>query len=271
MPGDASSGGKVLAVIGCGNMGEAIIRAILRSPAPWWELRAFDPDAQRRQALLDLDMQWADSPAAAAAGADVILIAVKPQTMLKALGELGSAAAGRLVVSIAAGVTTRSIEAKLAGARVVRTMPNTPLLVGKGLVALSAGSTASAADLETARSIFPGATLLDVDEGMMDAVTAISGSGPAYFFAFVEALAAAGREQGFDAEPAARLAAGTFIGAAALLEASSADVSELRRRVTSPGGTTEAALAVLGERNFDEMVAAAVEAATRRGRALSGT
>jgi pyrroline-5-carboxylate reductase len=149
-------------------------------------------------------------------------------------------------------------------------MPNSPLLVGKGLVALAAGSTATDGDLSTARSIFPGATLLEVKESLMDAVTAVSGSGPAYFFAFVEALAAAGRKQGFDAETAQRLATGTFIGAAALLESSSTGAAELRRRVTSPGGTTEAALAVLKDRKFDELIAAAVEAATRRGGELSG-
>src|SRR5688572_16615789 len=245
MPADASTAGGTLAVIGCGNMGEAIIRAMMRSPASQWSVLAFDPNELRKRALGDLDLRWASAARDATAGADVALLAVKPQTMAQVLEEIAPAAGGRLVVSIAAGITTRMIESKLGQARVVRAMPNTPLLVGKGLVALAAGSSASGQDLDTARRLFPGATLLHVREELMDAVTAVSGSGPAYFFAFVEALAAAAREQGFDQKTASQRAEGTFLGAAALRGASSAGAAEQRRRVTSPGGTTEAALGVL--------------------------
>jgi pyrroline-5-carboxylate reductase len=249
-------------------MGEAILRG-LGATGPG-RVRAFDPNAARRQALADLrDVEWATSPAAAVQGARVILLAVKPQVMPGVLAEIAPSAAGLLVVSIAAGITTASLVAGLPGARVVRTMPNTPLMAGRGTVALCPGRTAGEADLEIAESLFPGSTLLRVREELMDAVTAVSGSGPAYFFAFVEALSAAGVRQGFDAETAYRLAAATFVGAGALLDKSGVDAAELRRRVTSPGGTTAAALKVFADRNLPEIVAEAVEAATRRGKELS--
>lgn len=253
-------------------MGEAIRRGLARrNPAPASFVRLYDPDSARREALADLaPVDWRASAADAARDADVVLLAVKPQAMAGLLDEMAPLGAGRLFVSIAAGITTGHIESRLAGARVVRAMPNTPLLVGKGVVALCAGRSATAEDLAAARSLFPGATLLDVEESLMDAVTAVSGSGPAYFFAFVEALASAARAQGFDPDTACRLAAGTFIGAAALLEHSGAgDAAELRRRVTSPGGTTEAALKVFREADLPGIVQAAVDAATRRGRDLS--
>ena len=260
-----------LAVLGCGNMGEAILRALLRdSAAAPRGVFAFDPNDSRSKALDDLrDLQWSARAADAVARADVVLLAVKPQSMAALLREIAPAANGRLVVSIAAGITTEFIESQLAGARVVRAMPNTPLLVGKGLVALCPGASATGDDPGRARSLFPGATLLDVGEEQMDAVTAVSGSGPAYFYAFVEALAAAAQQQGFDAETAGRLAAGTFIGAAALLESAGTTAAELRRRVTSPGGTTEAALKVFEDRQLDATVRAAVSAAVKRGQELA--
>ena len=263
-----------LAVLGFGNMGEAIVRALLAqdggAATSWAELYIYDPSEARRAAGADLPaVTWAASAADPVAAADVVLLAVKPQTMAKLLGEIGPAAGDRLIVSIAAGITSRYVESRLPGARVIRTMPNTPLLVGRGLVALCRGTTASAEDLAIARSLFGDATLLEVEENLMDAVTAVSGSGPAYFFAFVDALAAAAREQGFDAATAYCLAAGTFTGAAALLEQSGASIEVLRRRVTSPGGTTEAALKVFAERGLEEMVREAVAAAAVRGRELS--
>lgn len=260
-----------LAILGLGNMGEAILRGLTgRDSAPASFVCLYDPSSARQEALADLAaVQWHASAADAVRDADLVLLAVKPQAMAGLLDEMAPIAAARLFVSIAAGITTSYIEARLPGARVVRTMPNTPLLVGKGVVALCAGRSASSEDLAAAKSLFPGAMLLDVEEPVMDAVTAVSGSGPAYFFAFVEALASAARDQGFNADTAYRLAAGTFIGAAALLEQSGASAAELRSRVTSPGGTTQAALTVLREADLAGIVRTAVDAATRRGQELS--
>ena len=264
-----------LAVLGFGNMGEAIVRALLgceqnAAAAVVSQIVIFDPMEARRAAAMGFtSVIWARTPADAVSAADVVLLAVKPQAIPALLKDIARVASGRLIVSIAAGITTNDLESQLPGARVVRTMPNTPLLVGKGLVALCRGAGASGDDLASARNLFPGATLLEVEERLMDAVTAVSGSGPAYFFAFVEALALAATEQGFDPHTAYRLAAGTFSGAAALLEKSGASAEELRRRVTSPGGTTEAALKVLSERGLSEMIRNAVAAATERGRQLA--
>lgn len=260
-----------LSILGFGNMGEAIARALLAcEDAGFQEVTAFDPSPPRREAGADLGrLRWGTSPLQTAHGADIVLLAVKPQSMATLLDEIAPGARAKLIVSIAAGITTRFIEQRLPGARVIRAMPNTPLLAGKGVVALSVGQSAIPSDVAIARVAFRDATVLDVDESLMNAVTAVSGSGPAYFFVFVEALAAAAQVQGFDRQTAYKLAAGTFVGAAALLEQSGASAAALRHRVTSPGGTTEAALNVFAERGLGETVKAAVAAATRRGRELS--
>ena len=260
-----------LAVLGLGNMGEAILRGLSRrNDGAARTIIAFDPSPERGTALSDLrGLAMADSAARAVAAAPVVLLAVKPQVMAEVLREIAPVAAGRLVVSIAAGIGTGFVESRLPGARVVRTMPNIPLIAGKGVVTLCLGASAGSGDVEVARRLFPGATVLEVKEELMDATTAVSGSGPAYFFAFVEALAVAAEAQGFERTTAYALAAGTFTGAAALLEQSAVDAAELRRRVTSPGGTTAAALKVFEEGELAGLVGRAVAAATRRGRELS--
>jgi pyrroline-5-carboxylate reductase len=175
-----------------------------------------------------------------------------------------------LFVSVAAGVTTAKLESQLPGGRVVRTMPNTPLLAGRGVVAMCRGGSATEEDLDLAASLFAGALVERLDESQMDAATAVSGSGPAYFFRFVEALAEAGVAAGLPADAAARLARETCIGAAALLDQQpELDPAELRRRVTSPGGTTAAALEAFGAGGLADLVDTAVAAAARRGKSLS--
>lgn len=252
-------------------MGEAILGGLADRPGHGFSpIRVFDPNADRRTALSQIPgVQAVTDPVAAVEPAQVVLLAVKPQTMAQALAPVAHLAAGKIFVSIAAGTTSKRLETLLPGGRVIRTMPNTPLMVGRGVVGLSRGESATAQDLEVARRLFPGAALVDVEESRMDALTAVSGSGPAYFFAFVEALAAAAREQGFDAETACRLAVTTFTGAAALLQQSGEDAAELRNRVTSPGGTTAAALEVFDRDDLRRVVSDAVTAAARRGRELS--
>ena len=262
---------QTLAVIGCGNMAEAILRGLVRGGGDM-RFIGFDPSGSRRGALADVPgLTFAESAADAVRAADLVLIATKPQVIDTALGEVAAVALGKLFVSIAAGTTSARLEALLPGGRVVRTMPNTPLLIGRGVVGLCRGATATAEDITTAKTLFPSAELFDLDESQMDALTAVSGSGPAYFFAFTEALAAAAESQGFDKSTAYRLAAATFTGSAALLEQSDEDAAALRRRVTSPNGTTAAALASFESAELTRTVADAVAAATRRGRELAGS
>jgi len=202
-----------------------------------------------------------------------IVLAIKPQVLKGARDLL--AALGRtdaLVLCIAAGITTAFLESALeTKARLVRAMPNTPGAIGRGITALYAGAGLAAGDRRLAEALMAalGETLWLADEGLMDAVTAVSGSGPAYVFLLAEALAAAGREQGLDAETAARLARATVSGAGALLAADSRAAAELRREVTSPGGTTEAALKVLmAPEGLEALMRRAVAMATARGKEL---
>lgn len=252
-------------------MGQAILRGLASSSAHSFRpIRVFDPNAARRAVVSGIGgVEPVSDALAAVEPAEVVLLAVKPQKMAEALAPIAASAGGKIFVSIAAGTPSERLEAQLPGGRVVRTMPNTPLMVGRGVVGLCRGKSATADDVATARRLFPGAALFDVEEAQMDALTAVSGSGPAYFFAFTQALAAAAQEQGFDDRTAYRLAAATFIGAAALLEQSEHDAAELKKRVTSPGGTTAAALEAFERANLEKTVADAVAAAADRGRELS--
>jgi pyrroline-5-carboxylate reductase len=202
-----------------------------------------------------------------------VVLALKPQVLkgehevLAALGKTGA-----LVVSIAAGVTTPFLTAELGPrARVVRAMPNTPGAIGKGITVLYTGAKLTRADRALAESLMAslGETLWLTDETLMDAVTAVSGSGPAYVFLMAEAFAAAAREQGLDTRTAERLARATVSGAGALLGMDARPAAELRREVTSPGGTTEAALKVLmASDGLESLMRRAIAAATERGKEL---
>lgn len=202
-----------------------------------------------------------------------VVIALKPQVLKKEtalLAALGGTDA--LVVSIAAGVSTRFLASGLgARTRVVRAMPNTPGSIGRGITVLCAGSRLSKADRALAEGLMSalGETLWLSDEKLMDAVTAVSGSGPAYVFLLAEALAQAGRAEGFDAATAEKLARATVSGAGALLDTDRRPAAELRREVTSAGGTTEAALEILmGNNGLPRLMRRAVAAARKRGKAL---
>ena len=262
------SGMARLQVIGGGKMGEALLGGLVSSG--WGdadELHVVEPDPARQQAV-----------AASIPGVSVsteplygigAVIAVKPDVVAAVLAVLAAAATAR-VLSIAAGVRTDAIEAGLpAGTPVVRAMPNTPALVGVGAAAIAGGSAAGPEDLEWARGILEAVgTVAVVDEADLDAVTGLSGSGPAYVFRLAEALRAAGAAQGLDPAVADALVRQTLLGAAALLAESGEDPGRLRENVTSPGGTTAAGLAVLNEADFMGLVNRVVEAATRRSREL---
>jgi pyrroline-5-carboxylate reductase len=265
-----------LGIVGAGNMAEAITRGVLRAGliAPG-QIVAADVSPRRRELFADeLHVRVVEQATDAARGARVLLLSVKPQQMKDALAALGAAVdPAALIVSIAAGISTGFIERSLgprsAAWRVVRTMPNTPMLVGMGMTAIARGAHASADDLAYARSLFESAgAVVEVDESQIDAVTAVSGSGPAYVFYLVEQMIAAGVELGLSPEASRQLAAQTALGAATMLATSADTPAELRRKVTSPGGTTQAAITHLESGGAGPLMREAVKAAARRSAEL---
>jgi pyrroline-5-carboxylate reductase len=205
-------------------------------------------------------------------GADIIILAVKPQNMAITLKEISLAIdKSKIVISIAAGITTKFIEGSLTkGVRVVRVMPNTPALVGEGAAAVAKGSCAKADDVKLTRAIFDAVGIsVEIEEKLMDAVTGLSGSGPAYCFLIIEALIDAGEQMGLPRDLAAKLAMQTMLGAARLCLKSDKQPAQLREMVTSPGGTTVAGLKALEEGKIRTTIISAVEAATKRSKELA--
>lgn len=261
-----------LGIIGGGNMAEAIVRGLLRSGLlSAGQIVVAEPLAERRQVLSrSLGIACVESNAVPAA-CPKLLLAVKPQVMTSVLEGIAPVVTDNtVVISIAAGLRTSVLDAGLAGrGRIVRVMPNTPMLVGQGISALSAGPRASAEDVAWAQKLFEtaGQAVL-VSEEMLDAVTAVSGSGPAYFFYLIEAMIAAGSAEGLPEDVAAQLAIHTCGGAARLLVETGESPADLRRKVTSPGGTTEAAIASLDAADVRAALTRAVRAAADRSREL---
>ena len=262
-----------LIVIGGGNMGEAILRGLLRanllSPD---SVLAVEPVGQRRQRLSQQLNLSTVADIAEAPPADQYLLAVKPQQVDVVLKPLSAALppTGALVISVAAGISTGYLSAALGQkARIVRTMPNTPMLVGQGCTAICRGPGATDDDLAFAQRLFAAAgEVFMVAESAIDAVTAVSGSGPAYFFYLVEAMVAAGVAEGLDEDMALALARQTCAGAAALLTQSGEKPADLRAKVTSPGGTTQAAIAIMDAAGVRESLVRAVRAAAAHSRQL---
>jgi pyrroline-5-carboxylate reductase len=211
------------------------------------------------------------APDVAMKGADTVVLAVKPQDMKRALASLGSEVRGALVVSIAAGLTVETISRWLGGhRRIVRCMPNTPALIGAGITGLYAFQDVGEEDRNRAETIVSavGEVVWLAEERLLDPVTAVSASGPAYVFWFIEQLAASAVKLGIPKDDALRLAKHTVLGAARLAVSSEKEPSELRKEVTSKGGTTEAALKVFEEEKLAERFLRAIEAASRRGAEL---
>ena len=211
-----------------------------------------------------------DANARAVSGAAVVIIGVKPAMVQHTLAELVDALpADALVISVAAGVTTATMEAAISQA-VLRAMPNTPALVGKGVTGLANGSRTNAAEFELGRSVFETVgTVVEVPESQIDALSTISGSGPAYVFYLIEELTSAAIGLGFSAAQARELVTGTFLGSIELLTASGANPADLRRQVTSPNGTTERAIAVLETADLADLFARATAAALARAKELA--
>jgi pyrroline-5-carboxylate reductase len=260
-----------LAFIGGGNMTSALIEGLLRTQtASPDRILVSDVNESALAGLRERHNVETTSDNARACASDVVLLCVKPQIFPTLLPELAKLlTADRLVISIAAGVPLGAIESQLTAARVLRAMPNTPALVSAGATALARGARASEADLALAGRIFSSVgKVVDVLDAQMDAVTALSGSGPAYLFLIAEALIESATQLGLPAEVARVLTAQTIYGAGKLLGESSDVPSELRRKVTSPGGTTAAGIAQLESHALRETLAACLRAACARGAEL---
>ena len=261
-----------LAVIGAGVMGEALVSGLLKAGWPAADLIAADRRPFRRAEMELAHGVRTGTNAEAAAEADTVVLVVKPQDLGEVLPEIATVLRpGALVVSLCAGISTAQIEGQLPGGTpVVRVMPNTPALVGEGMAAISGGANASASDLEHATELLSAlGKVITVPERYQDAVTAISGSGPAYLFFVVEAMIDAGVMLGLPRDTATTLVVQTMYGSAKLLRESGEHPTVLREQVTSPGGTTAAALRQLEDHRVKAAFITAMEAARDRSRALS--
>jgi len=263
---------SIIAFIGAGNMAEAIARGIFNAgvykPS---DILAADPSADRQRLFNDLNIRCVTDPAEIVPQADIVILATKPFVLADVLRQLKpQLKSDVLIISIAAGISAKFIGDTLGGnRRVIRVMPNTPMLVGKGMSALAGGRFATEDDLIVAERIFAAAgKTLRVEESAMDAVTAVSGSGPAYVFFLTEAMAKAGVTLGLTEQQASQLARETVIGAAALLERSKDAPDELRRKVTTPNGTTHAAIESMQKQNFADIITQALTAAAKRSKEM---
>ncbi|WP_261167100.1 pyrroline-5-carboxylate reductase [Microbacterium sp. Marseille-Q6965] len=271
-----------IAFIGAGSMGGAIVRGLVAGGIGVdGGIVVTNRTAARAASLTGLDgvtsVALEDQPnanAEAVAAARVVVLGVKPQLMPELLLELAPHVRDdAIVVTLAAGVPLSAYEVRLPGTSVVRAMPNTPSTVGRGVTGIAAGTHATADDVAIVRRLFEtvGEVIeVDGDDGI-DAISTISGSGPAYVYLFIEKLAEAARHRGFSDEDALLLAARTFSGATALLDAEGEPPAELRRRVTSPRGTTERAIAVLEDAGIGQVLRDATDAAFARAKELAGT
>lgn len=263
-----------LGVIGCGNMGKALVGGILEaglcSPGEVFVYDAY-PEASQSMAA-ELGVRVVDSNSAVVDASEVILLCVKPQVFGEMMSELGEST-DRLLISIAAGVQIAAIEAGTGNRhRVIRVMPNTPSLVGRGASGYALGTNATEEDATITASLLEAVGFTcRVEESDLDAVTALSGSGPAYVFLLIESLIAGGIEEGLSPEISQQLAAHTVAGAAELLLAGEDSPGELREKVTSPNGTTFAALESFRADNFEGIVKRAVKAAADRSRELGSS
>jgi pyrroline-5-carboxylate reductase len=268
-----------IAILGSGSMGGAILAGLLKS--------GFNPEhisvstktaASAEKHIDELGVHafalenGADANAMAVAGADVVLVGVKPAYVTEVLAEVAEAISDNaLVISVAAGVTTASMEAVLPeDVGVVRAMPNTPAIVGRAVTGVAAGERATDWAIETTVQLFEtvGKTIV-LEESRIDALSTISGSGPAYVFYLIEQLTKAAKHHGFNDQDSALLVNETFLGAAELLVASGKTPEALRKQVTSPNGTTERAIARMGETDLESMFVEATEAALARARELA--
>jgi pyrroline-5-carboxylate reductase len=263
---------ETIGFLGFGNMGRALLRGLLaRRAVTGPQARVFDVDEGCCAEARAMGAGVSASAGSLIAGSTTIIVAVKPQTVAEVLREIpAGGVGGKRFISIAAGVPLAVLQGLLGPeARVIRVMPNTPAMVGAGATAIALGAGCDASDAGVAQAIFEAVGICEVvDEAAMDAVTALSGSGPAYFFYMLECMVKAAVQEGLPEAQATKLAAQTLYGAGKLLVESGEPVASLRQRVTSRGGTTAAALAAFQEHGFAVVMETGVKAAAARSREL---
>ncbi len=260
-----------LVLVGGGNMASAIVGGLVRAGRDPGSIVVVDPSESQRQRLVaSFGLRTLGAGDASLAGAATVVWAVKPQTFVAAAAPCAPHLAGALHLSVMAGVRSERIAAAVGSERVVRAMPNTPALIGAGIAGLFARAAVTPADRAEVEAVLAptGQTLWVDAEEALDAITALSGSGPAYVFYVLEAMLDAGQRMGLDDATARRLAFATFAGATRLAQEASEPPAVLRERVTSKGGTTEAAIAALDAAGTHAAFVAAIEAARRRAHEL---
>jgi pyrroline-5-carboxylate reductase len=261
----------VIAFVGGGNMARALIGGLRQAGHPAAALLVVEPGAEQRQALAaDFGVKAQAAADARLAQARTVVWAVKPQRFTEAAAPCAAHVAGALQLSVMAGVRSQAIVQATGSARVVRAMPNTPALIGRGIAGLYARPEVGADERAAVQTLLAptGRTLWVEEEAQLDAVTALSGSGPAYVFYLLEAMMRAGAELGLNREQSRALALATFDGATALAEQSPLSAAELRAQVTSPGGTTHAAISTLDKLGVHNAFVQALQAAATRAREL---
>lgn len=271
-PKNSKKSSPIVAFIGGGNMAQALIGGLLAEGLPATMIRVAEPVAELRELLALRGVDDFATATEAVEGADVVVLAVKPQIIQTVLQEIAPYIADKLVISIAAGVSVATLSKGLAGhMRIVRAMPNTPALVQTGATGLYAPAALSQKDRDIATDILSAAGLVlwVNDEALMHAVTAVSGSGPAYFFYLMESMIAAGMAQGLDERTAKALTLQTALGAAQMAIISGDNPTKLRKNVTSPNGTTAAAIEYLDAQHVSQHIIDALSAAGQRSIALS--
>lgn len=257
--------------IGGGNMAQALIGGLIARGLPATRITVSDPVEKVRELLAEKDVHVTDDNALAIRDADIVLFAVKPQVFASILKPLKGLLDGKLVISIVAGAEISTISKILETDRIVRVMPNTPALVQTGAHGLFAYDAVDAQDRELASQVLAstGLTIWVKSEAQIDAVTAVSGSGPAYFFYMMESMIRAGKNLGLDEKVATALTLQTALGAAQMAITSSSSPAELRKNVTSPNGTTQAAIEVFDHAHISQNIQAALAAAQKRSQELA--
>lgn len=260
-----------ISFIGGGNMAQALIGGLISRGLPATRITVSDPSEKVRHLLLEKEINVTDDNLKAVAHADVVVLAVKPQVLSMVLKPLQGQLADKLVISIVAGAEVESIAYLTGTQRIVRVMPNTPALVQTGAHGMYAPEAVSDADRQLASQILAatGLTLWVNSEAQIDAVTAVSGSGPAYFFYMMESMIRAGKNLGLDEKVATALTLQTALGAAQMAITSANSPAELRKNVTSPNGTTQAALEVFDRAQISQNIQAALAAAQKRSQQLA--
>lgn len=264
---------KKIGIIGCGNMGEALLSRLINVADRSVSLMAGELDAKRRQHIAAKYKIIVEiENIRIAKYCDIIILAVKPKDYKGVLNEIRCAELeDKLLISMAAGVATKTVE-RIVGKDipVIRVMPNMAAVIGESMTSISAGSSADSEDLAAAKEIFSTiGDVIEVDEKLIDSITAISGSGPAYFFYLIEALVDAAVDLGISEDVAKKIVLKTALGSSRLLEALEEDPITLRGRVTSKGGTTEAAFKVLEKNKFKNIVKSACRSAYKRSKEIS--